>query len=161
MNARRRIIGLGQPFAGDDAVGLAVIAHLRAQRLTGIELREAVDATELIGLVGDGTPLVLVDAIVGVPAGLVRKIAIEELDHSSPLRASSHGFEVRQIFALAQALSIGADMRPCAQLVGIGIASGTRGESRLSAAVRSAVCPAAALALALVRSVRCPGEGPR
>lgn len=157
MNARR-IIGLGQPFAGDDAVGLAVIAHLRAQRFADIELCEAVDATELVLLVADRTPPVLIDGMIGAPAGQVRQIAIEEIDDRIPFRTSSHGFGVHQAIALARALSRGSEQRWCIQLVGIGIATATHHRPQLSPAVRAAVPAAAALALALVRDVRPPGE---
>jgi hydrogenase maturation protease len=153
-----RIIGVGQPFAGDDAAGLAVIAHLRAQGCAGIELCEALDASELITLAGDGAPLVLVDGMMGAPAGLVRQIAIEELDDTMRFGASSHGFGVRQALALAQALSAGAAARPCAQLVGIGIANARRGAPGLSPAVRSAIPAAAALALELARNRGRPRE---
>lgn len=152
-----RIIGLGQPFAGDDAVGLAVVAHLRARPFADIELCEGVDATEVIALVADCTRVVLVDAMIGARAGQVRQVAIQELDDTIPFRSSSHGFGLRQAIALAEALSPGADQRPRVQLVGIGIATATHGGSRLSPAVGAAIPAAAALAVALVRNVRRPG----
>jgi hydrogenase maturation protease len=153
-----RIIGLGQPFAGDDAVGLAVVAHLRAQRLAGIELCEAIDATELIALVGDGARMVLVDAMIGTPVGQLRSIAIGELDDIRPFRASSHGFGVSHAIMLARVLSPGTAPPPCVHLVGIGIATAARGEPRLSPAVRRAVPAAAALAVALARDLTRRGE---
>ena len=36
-----RVIALGQRAAGDDGVGLAVLAWLRARRAAGVELLEA------------------------------------------------------------------------------------------------------------------------
>jgi hydrogenase maturation protease len=153
----RRIIGLGQPFAGDDAVGLAVIAHLRAQHLADLELCEAVDATELITLLAQGDRAVLVDGAIGVPVGLVRQIALDELDNVSPLGASSHGIGVHQAIGLAGALSPGA--APLwLRLIGIGIAMPTPGQPRLSPTVRTAISVAAALAVALVRGLRPPDE---
>jgi hydrogenase maturation protease len=145
-----RIIGVGQPLAGDDAVGLAVIAHLRAQRIADIGLDQVADATALIALLVDGAPVVLVDGVIGIPVGYARQLALDALDGRDPFRASSHGFGVRQAIALAQALS--PDL--CVRLVGVGIANVKAFEPRLSAQVAAAVPNAAALAVALARDLR-------
>ena len=151
-----RIIGLGHPLAGDDAVGLSVVAHLRARRLDGIDLGEAADATELIALVADARHVVVVDGMTGAPPGQVRLVALEELDDTIAFRGSSHGLGVCQAIAIARALTAGAAPGAAVQLVGIGIALATPGSSQLSPAVRAAIPTAAALAVTLARAITSP-----
>jgi Ni,Fe-hydrogenase maturation factor len=107
--------------------------------------------------VGDGGPLVLVDAMMGAPAGRVEPVAIAQLDDTSRFGASSHGLGLGQLLALARVLSPGFETRLWLQVVGVGIAMPTRGVSQLSPAVRAAIPTAAALAVALVRGVVLPG----
>jgi hydrogenase maturation protease len=76
--SRRLVLGLGNPLAGDDGFGPAVIARLRAEPALahGADLRDA--GTDLLGHIdtlAGYDEVVLVDAVVGLePAGCVTVI---------------------------------------------------------------------------------------
>ncbi len=65
---RARVIALGQPAAGDDGVGLAVLEALRARNIEGVELCAVAEATAMIPLLEITTPVIVVDAAVGAEA---------------------------------------------------------------------------------------------
>ena len=144
-----RVIGLGQPAAGDDGVGLAILDRIREMGApAGTMLFEAREATSLIPLLETAEPIVLVDAVVG--HGTVGEVL--ELDaHALGLRPegpralSTHGVDVGQAIALARVLSPGA-ISSRIWLVGVTIARPDRYVHGLSPAVRAAI-PRAALAV--------------
>lgn len=95
-----KIIGIGQPGAGDDGVGPAIIAAM-ADDPPG-ELLTVRDPAAIIEQL-DG-PCVLVDAVVGAgPVGTVRSLNRSELA-ALPRPLSSHGIDVVQALGLAEAL---------------------------------------------------------
>lgn len=144
-----RIIGLGQPLAGDDGVGIAVVAYLRRHGVgTDIELREATATTALIDLVIHRGPVVIVDALLESPAGCVREVGIESLDEAGASALSGHGVGLRGAIALARTL-MPERVTPRLHLVGVTIARPQRLERRLSLDVSSAIPCAAAAALTL------------
>jgi hydrogenase maturation protease len=93
------IIGLGQPFAGDDGVGRVVARRLAAE---GIPALEASDAGALLELL-DGGRVILVDAAIdaGEPGTVLSLDAGSLATLDRPL--SSHGLSVPDALALAQA----------------------------------------------------------
>ena len=144
-----RIVGVGGPYAGDDAVGLAVIAHLRKRDVPdGLLLDEAPGATALLPFLEQDLPLVVVDAVLGIPAGESVVLAPQAM-LDGPRTASSHGFGVEEAIALARVL--GSPGAGRVQLVGIGIEAPRRFEQGLSPEVARGVPQAAALALSLLR----------
>lgn len=150
-----RIVGLGAAAAGDDGVGPAVIAHLRggdggAVAPGDVELCAAREPTELVTLLCHPGAVVLVDAVVGAPAGAVQVIAPDALDPAAAFAASSHGLGVAAAIALARTLA-GAAFTPRLHLVAVAIAAPARGRAGLCPSVAAAVPRAAALALALAR----------
>ena len=66
MKPRALVVGLGQPSAGDDAVGIAVIVRLRAEGdLEGVTYETAAEASALVERLQTGIPVIVVDALVG------------------------------------------------------------------------------------------------
>lgn len=104
-----RVIGLGQMAAGDDGVGAAVARALEARPLPRhVHVIEAADASALVALVEPGLRIVLVDAVLGHPAGQVVEPTLSTLASGSARAVSSHGLGVPEAVGLAQALG-GAD----------------------------------------------------
>src|SRR3990172_10144127 len=148
-----RIIALGQPAAGDDGVGLAVLERLRAAVTGGVELCVAAAATDLLPLLPTPAPVVLVAARRGEPAGEVREVAPEALDARSPSAVSSHGLGVGETIATARAL-YPETIAPRISVVAVAIGRPSSYREGLSPGVAAAVDGAAALALSLARLVK-------
>jgi hydrogenase maturation protease len=145
-----RIIGVGQQWAGDDGVGIAVIRKLReaAARCELIELNEP---ARLIDLLTDGAdPVVLVDALLDDgPSGRVLLIDSHRRDARSKHLLSTHGLGVMDAIELARALHP-ARVAPRIFLVAITVQEAARRGVGLSPVVDAAVPRAAAQALMLV-----------
>ena len=145
-----RIICLGQPAAGDDGVGPAVGARLRAGGLPpGVELLEATDASQLVELVQFPGTVVLVDALLGEPAGRVVTLSPETLAAAALTPLSSHGLSAGGALALARSVAPEA-VSPEVLVVGVTIAPPQRYALRLSPEVAAAVPEAVAAVRALV-----------
>jgi hydrogenase nickel incorporation protein HypA/HybF len=87
---RAVVLGLGQRYAGDDAVGLAVAEVLRAR---GVDARPVHDASALVELAPAYDRVVVVDAVTGGgDAGQVLTLDPEAFAQAKPL--SSHGLSV-------------------------------------------------------------------
>jgi hydrogenase maturation protease len=145
-----RVIGLGQRTAGDDGVGLAVLEALARRGVpAGVELVQAAEESALVDLVETPLPVVLVDAVLGTPAGEVVTLAPEELESHRRGPVSTHGLGVPRALALARAVA-GARVAPAIHVVGITIARAEPYGPGLSPAVAAAVPRAAERVLALV-----------
>jgi hydrogenase maturation protease len=140
------IIGVGQPYGGDDGVGRVVAQHLRAAGTAAAETADGVGLLALLGAVGD-EPVVVVDAAVGVgPPGTVVALRADALEPARTL--SSHGLSVREALELARVLrSAPLDLH----IVAIAVAAPRDRGAGLSAPVAAAVPVAAELARALAR----------
>jgi len=141
------VVGIGQPAAGDDGVGLAVARALAGR---GVEVRECADASVVLALLEAERRVVIVDAVVGGGApGSVLRLDPAALA-SGPAPLSSHGLGVAEAIELARTLYGERAARGVA-IIGIAIdrppAPGAA--PGLSPAVAAAVEPAAALAAAL------------
>lgn len=129
------IIGLGQPAAGDDGVGLAVVRALRRARpeVAAVELTDAAGLVELL----TGEPAVLVDAVVDAgPPGALVEIPRDRIAEVPAV--STHGVGVGEAIGLAEALNgpaAVADLR----LLGVAIARPDRLSTGLSPDVAAAV----------------------
>ena len=144
-----RIIGVGQPLAGDDGVGLAVVEHLRARGVpAGVELCLASEAAALVELCAHDGPVVIVDALLAPPPGRVCEVDGAALEDAGFSPLSSHGVGLREAIELARALAPGR-FTPRLALVGVTIAWARPGARRLSISVAAAVPRAATLALTL------------
>jgi hydrogenase maturation protease len=103
---RTHIVGIGQKVAGDDGVGLAVLDELERHPLPeGAQLVRLKDPMDLVSLLETGDRVVLVDAILASPAGVVVELGPEDLSNEAPQPASSHGLGAGQAIELARVLS--------------------------------------------------------
>jgi hydrogenase nickel incorporation protein HypA/HybF len=143
-----RIIGIGQDVAGDDGVGLQVIAALRDRpSAPGLELHALRDPTALIELMDNADSVIVIDALIGRPPGSIHVLDLESLSRDPPSGLSSHGIGVAQAVALAHAVLANPPRE--LKIVAIGI-DAPRGHSiGLSPLVRAAVPSAADLVLML------------
>jgi hydrogenase maturation protease len=134
-----RVVGVGQPLAGDDAVGLEVLRRLGEVGVpAGVELHEAADGAALLALLETPYPVIVVDAVVGMgPHGVVVELEEAELGASSDRPLSTHGLDVTTAIALARVLHE-SRASPLVRLVGVRIAAPSRGARGLSALVGAA-----------------------
>jgi hydrogenase maturation protease len=147
-----RVIALGQEAAGDDGVGLAVLAALRQQPIpSGTELVEARDASALISLLETPANVVIIDAAVAAQPGQVIELPAGELADRSvhdlhPV--SSHGLGIPQAIALVRQLSP-SRISPSIRIVLITITRPVRYRAGLSSPITAIIDEAAARVLAL------------
>jgi hydrogenase maturation protease len=136
------VVGLGQRYGGDDAVGLHVARALSAE---GFTVREASDPAALLDILLEGRPVVLVDAVVGggVP-GTVLRLHAGDLGSVRPV--SSHGLGVAEVIDTA---SVMTGVAPALEIVGIVVHPPERAGEGLSLEVAQAITPAAAIARSL------------
>ncbi len=140
-----RVVGLGQPAAGDDGAGLAVVDRLRARGVPGgVEVLAVAGAPALADEVRVPCPVVVVDALVGAAPGEVRIVAPEDLGADARSRLSGHGLGVGEAIALARAIDEEA-VSPNIRVVAIGIGAARPGTSGLSPEVEAGVARAVEL----------------
>ncbi len=145
------VVGIGATFRGDDAAGPAVVRRLRAEGLPrGVRTLELPDPSDLVAVLEQEDDVIVVDAVVGGPAGVIIELDPEHADPAEPVAVSSHGVGVMQAIALAKNLSHG---RPIARtrLIGVGIERPQALRAGLSPEVAAAVEHAAALIRRLTR----------
>ena len=106
---RRRVIGLGNPYRGDDAAGPACIAELRGRLPVDLELIESDgEPAALLALLGCAREVCLIDACAsGLPAGTVQRFdaataALPSLGGAT----STHGIGLPEAIELARALGM-------------------------------------------------------
>jgi hydrogenase maturation protease len=143
------VIGLGQRYGGDDAVGLAVVARLRALGCPdGVELVEAPDAAHLVAALETPGRAIIVDALLGPgEPGRIHVITPGDLDAGGLSAVSTHGLDVPGAIALAAALY--PSRARAVHIVGVEIARATRFREGMSPEVAAAVDGAVAAVLAL------------
>jgi hydrogenase maturation protease len=101
------VIGVGNPWRGDDGAGLAVTRRLRELSPAGVEVREIEgDATALMDVWAGADRVVVIDAAQsGAPPGTVRRFdAHAKALPARLLRSSTHAFGVPEAIELARAL---------------------------------------------------------
>ena len=104
---RRLVIGVGNPDAGDDAVGRAVAGRLAARPRAGVVVRECSgDAAALIDAWQGFDDVVVVDACHGAgPPGSVHRLHPDDLARFKGRGgASTHSFGVATAVGLSRAL---------------------------------------------------------
>ncbi len=133
------IIGLGQPAAGDDGVGPAVVEALALLPLPeDVALATTSDASLLVDLLASCGHAVVVDAAVGAgPPGSVHVLEPAGLAMFSGHPLSSHGIGVAQALELARAVL--GHAAPRVSIVAIGIEAPRRPVSGLSRVVQAAI----------------------
>lgn len=106
-NPPPRVIGIGNPFSGDDAAGLWVARRLKALAGSSLEVLEhSGEATGLMALFEGRRRVVLVDAIqAGGRAGAIHRFdALAEALPAGHFLASTHHFGVAEAVEWARAL---------------------------------------------------------
>ena len=153
MTPHALVIGLGQPAAGDDGVGVAVIVRLRAEGdVEGVAYETVAEASSLVERLQTGVPVIIVDALVGggKPGDVV--VLDSELVAGDARPLSTHGISVAQAISLARAFapeSVSAMVR----VIGVVIETPTVGQTALSGPVAAAVPRACAKIHELLREV--------
>ncbi len=102
------VLGCGNPFAGDDAVGLEIVRRLRESAMANIRLHELNQPVLDLSEIADPEQVVLViDAVVsGNPPGTIHLTSLPcpELQPRSVVALSSHGWGLQESLAIQQAL---------------------------------------------------------
>ena len=101
------VIGVGNPYRGDDGVGPAVIDVLKTHRVAGAVLtRSHGEAADLIEAWSGADLAILVDAVVAEPAhpGRVHRLVVHECPTERTRAASSHGLDFGEAVELARVL---------------------------------------------------------
>lgn len=149
MNVRKRvaIVGLGNPIAGDDSVGIRVL-----KRISSIKLPECVDvfelqspALDLAPILKDYEKVIIIDAVkLGRRPGTIIKLKVEDL-----ITMFSHNVPRGRIFSLhdmnaAEALLMLMELLPELRkkdlvLIGIEIEEIRKFEEVLSNEVENAI----------------------
>lgn len=135
---RAVVVGLGNPYRGDDAAGLAVVARLHGRVPAGVELVECErEATRLLDTWAGRDAAILVDAVAsGAAVGTVHRFdASAQPLPARVFRGSTHAF------GLADAVELGRALQTLPTTV---IVHGVEGRAfaageELSSAVASAV----------------------
>ena len=150
---RTRVIGIGQPAAGDDNAGIAVVRVLREQPVpAGVDIHEITDPARLVELLDGIQRAILVDAVVSDHRpGNILCLTPEELAVQPVMPLSSHDMRVADAIGLARTLV--PETADCdIHLVGITIEPPTRYSHTLSDLVAAAVLRAAGLIINLLGS---------
>lgn len=100
------VIGVGNPYRGDDAVGLAVAARLRDRVPARVEVLECEQEPSRLLDAWEGADVALVvDAAAGGAPGSVHRFdAIRERVPARVFRSSTHAFGVGEAIELGRAL---------------------------------------------------------
>jgi hydrogenase maturation protease len=107
---RVRVIGCGNPEAGDDAVGLLAVRAARARLPSDVDVVEARVAIRVVDLLEDAGAVVLVDAVRAPSGARAAGALVRAVGGSDGLPAelrgsiSSHGLGVAEAVGLAAAL---------------------------------------------------------
>ena len=107
MTPRRLVIGVGNPYAGDDGAGRAVARRLSSRSDCAFEVREGSgEATSLMSAWTGFDDVVLVDACRGAgPPGSVHRFGPDDVARVARLQhASTHSLGVAAAIGLARAL---------------------------------------------------------
>lgn len=103
----KRIIGIGNDYRRDDAVGLLVARALKTRAPAGCEVLEASgEGAQLMELWKDAEAVILIDALQsGHSPGAVRRFAAHrEALPARSFRYSTHAFSLGEAIELARAL---------------------------------------------------------
>lgn len=106
---RVRVAGLGNEWAGDDAVGLIAAQKLRERRIPGVEVitREVPD-WEMFEQMEDDDLLIFIDACAGGgEPGTIYQLRSDEIMGRGVRHCSSHGLGLVHWLSMAEILGTG------------------------------------------------------
>lgn len=146
-----RIIGIGQPAAGDDGVGIAVAQALRNTDLpAGVEIHEIDDPVWLIKHLDRARRVILIDAVIGANRpGDIQCFTPGDLTTRTVTPLSSHGMGVVEAIGLIHTLEP-AVLKNDIRIIGISIRPPPHCASGMTPPVAAAVPRAVNLVLDLV-----------
>ena len=152
-----RIIGIGQPAAGDDNAGIAVARAMREQQLpAGTDIHEITDPARLVELLDGIQHAILVDALVSDKRpGNIMCLTPEDLSAHPSTPLSSHAMSITQAIQLVHTLAPETACRDI-RIIGITIKTPARYSHAMSAHVTAAVPRAASLILDLIEGKKTP-----
>jgi hydrogenase maturation protease len=154
-----RVIGIGQPVAGNDYAGIAVARAFREQPVpVDVEIREITDPARLVELLNGIRRAILIDALVSDhDPGNIICLTSEELAAYPFTPLSSHDTSVADAIRLAHTLEP-ATKNCDIDIIGIAIQPPTRYTCAMSAAVAAAVPRAVDLILDLLEGNETPAS---
>lgn len=155
---RVRLIVCGEAMRGDDAVGERIVGALSP---TTRALAEICHVGGLMpdDLVGAGSPVILVDAVHGLPAGTVVDLPLEGLTSligAGAAPGSTHALPLPTVLGIVESLS---GSLPEGRFIGVA-GSGYGMGAALSDAAHDAIEPAAARLAHWIRVLAHPGRLP-
>lgn len=106
------VLGIGQPFRGDDGVGLAAVTAWKqaypstaANPILSIQ-EEPLPGLSLLSLLADYQAAILVDAVQsGAPPGTLHTLQIDELEAFSTAARFAHGWGLAETLRLGQIIA--------------------------------------------------------
>ena len=157
-----RVIGCGNPDAGDDAAGIVAVQRARREleSISGVEVRPMAGPLDIVHLVDGVEAIVVVDAIrtpgAGRPSGTIVRAEAGPHDLPAEIRSSlsSHGFGVMEAYGVARAVG----RVPRFVVVGVESEQTTAGRP-MSEAVRAALPDLMASIVREARSLASQAEG--
>lgn len=102
-----KVIGVGNPFRGDDGAGRAVARRVRERGLPGVDVVETSgEGTALMDAWEEAETVILIDAVrSGAPPGTLYRFDARAADLPAPFfHGSTHTFGVAEAVALARLL---------------------------------------------------------
>lgn len=101
-----RVIGLGNEWSGDDAVGLIAAQKLREKKIPGIEVRITdVPDWEMFEQLEADDVLIFIDACeAGGEAGAIYRLHSDEIKQRGVRHCSSHGLGLSHWLSMAEVL---------------------------------------------------------
>ncbi len=146
-----RVVAVGQPYAGDDAVGLRVVERLAQSPPPGAEVTALRSPLDLLALLEQPGEMIVIDALAEpARAGRVQVLGLEALDARASL--SSHGLSAPAAVELAAELYGARAAR--VRFVAISVAPRAGPHRGLSPAAERASAVAEARARQLVAELR-------
>jgi hydrogenase maturation protease len=136
------IMGVGNPYRGDDRVGLAVIEKLKEKNLPGMETMEAVgEGTALMDVWRNYKRVFLVDAVdSGEKPGIIHRFDVQkEKIPAKFFHYSTHAFGVAEAVELARSLSQLPEQFIVFGIQGKNFSSGTKLSKEVERAVGTVV----------------------
>lgn len=125
--SRWLVVGLGNPLAGDDSVGLDIVRAAPAANCDFLELPLA--GTRLFDLLDREGPVLFIDAVVSdAPAGTVHLLNLPDdvVQPRSFISVSTHAWNLGEVLSLRNALGL---VSPRVALLGIEVEDVTPGTS--------------------------------
>ncbi len=149
-----RVIGIGQPAAGDDGVGITVTQALRNINLPNdVDIVTLGDPADLIEQLCGAKRVILVDAVTGdqTPGSMV-SLTVDDLADNAYTSVSSHGISVAQAIHIARALTL-EGVATEIQILAIFIDIPKRDTFELSADITAAIPKAVALLRQIIGAI--------